>query len=204
MKYLNCLLVAGCLALVAAPAQAALTTYDVGSGTVSALGTDPGLVIQTSVNPNLDSIIFGLDDGDSYTFDFFDIWTNETAVNPDDTLSSPITADLSFDLPGGTASVEGDTVGFYALYVLQAGGLAWDGPETVTVGSTLYEVELSDETFNWGFLSLTPGYKYGATVEATVTQLSSPSPGPAVPAPGSVLLGVFGLGLVGWRRHHKA
>jgi hypothetical protein len=199
-----------CLAAVLAPSARALPTYyELASGSVTANASEPGLVIGTSVNPSLPGTSFTLNDGGSTTFSFFDIWTDEPTINSDDKVSFGISATLNFVDPFTGATVNGITVGGSLFKGLsQWGELTWNGPVTVTVpGDRVFQITLSDETFNYGFGGLNEGMMCGATVEATITQIGSTTP-PAlernVPDNGStvVLLGVAvaGLGLLARKR----
>ncbi|MDB6147636.1 MAG: hypothetical protein JWO45_1300 [Spartobacteria bacterium] len=199
-----------CLAAVLAPsAHAVPTYYELASGSVTANTSEPGLVIGTSVNPSVPGTSFTLNDGGSTTFSFFDIWTDEPTINSDDKVSFGISATLNFVDPFTGATVNGITVGGSLFKGLsQWGELTWNGPVTVTVpGDRVFQITLSDETFNYGFGGLNEGMMCGATVEATITQIGSTVP-PAlernVADSGStvVLLGVAvaGLGLLARKR----
>jgi hypothetical protein len=168
-------------------------TYDVSDTDSDVYGdafSDPGLVIKTAFVAGLDNEIFDLENGESHTFDFFKIWTDEGSINTDDLDDQDVTAVLGFDLPPGTqVHVEGSSTGLVAFYGLfQGGGVSWDGPVTVTTSDRVFTVELSDEEFNWGLFGLNDGYRHGAIVEATVTQVS------AVPLPSAAWLGFVLLG----------
>lgn len=163
-------------------------TYDVSETDSDVSGdafSDPGLVIKTAFVADLDNEIFDLENGEAHTFDFFKIWTDEGSIQTDDLDAQDVTAVLGFDLPPGTqVQVEGESTGLIAFFGLfQGGGVAWDGPVTVTTADRIFTVELSDEEFNWGLFGLNDGYRHGAIVEATVTQVA------AVPLPSAALLG---------------
>src|SRR5690606_4463159 len=152
------------------------------------------LVIQTYVE-NIAGHGFWLDDWEHETFAFFDIWTDETHVNSDDQTSREISATLIFSVPDAAATVEGRTVGASLLGSLQAGQVSWDGPAVIEVADRRFSVTLSDETFNLGLFGLNEGYKYGASVKATVKQLASWDPAiSSVPTPSAAL---GGLALIG-------
>jgi len=200
----NSLLVA--LAVVGAlciPVQADLVHYEIGPGSSVSANQGLGLIINTAVVVPTGSAN-DLNDGGSWTFDFFDIWTTENSVDWDDILvPGAISATLNFAAPPGSAEVTGQTFAF-TLGFASTGVLVWQGPDTVTSGGVTYEVSLSDEFFNgkWG-TRLNPGREHGATVQATVTQLSS-GQGSPVPAPAAPLLVMVGLGLVGWLKRRIA
>ena len=109
-------------------------------------------------------------------------------------------------LAADAASVGGVTFGgwfFWGLGIADWGEVVWDTPAPIfSVGDRSFQLTLSDETFNAGPWGLSAGETYGATVKATVTQLSSSVA--HVPDSGStaLLLGLAltGLGLAGYRR----
>ena len=72
--------------------------YTISGGSVSA-NSGAGLIIQTSLNLPATPFTFSLNNGESKSFNFFDIWTPETTVNPDDEIARAISATLSFSDP---------------------------------------------------------------------------------------------------------
>lgn len=195
MKHVSYFVLLAAVMALAIPAEADLIDYQIGSGSVSAREIDPGLVIQHGVLGGVAGRTFSLDDGDTEEFAFFEIWTNESDVGSDDLTGYEITATLSFDAPPGSAVITGETIGIRGWF--QRGSVTWDGPAVVSTSIADFQVTLNDATFNWGFLSLSPGACWGATVNATVEQLSSSSGSPSVPAPAAAGLVLVGLGLVG-------
>lgn len=192
------------LILCASPlASAVLKDYKVGYGSsVSALSSDPGLVIQTSILGSLGGSEFSLNDGQSTTLGFFKIWTNENSVGGSDKPKKSISATLDFAAPVASGTVNGDTKGVKTGFFgsIQYGKVVWDGPAYVNAGDRVFRIKLSDEVFNLGLLwSTTPGYKYGAKVDATITQLKSrPGGGNPTGVPDSgATLALLGLGMLG-------
>lgn len=187
------------VALSAALAPVALAVpkyYEVSGGAISGNFNDPGLVINTSWAPGLSGTSFTLDNGNSSTFNFFSIWTNETTVNADDLVSKAISVTLQFSDPMTGATVNGVTFGGSILFgIAQWGQIQWNGPTTITLGDRVFSVALSDEMFNVGLFGLSEGPGCGATVRATITQISSAM---GVPDQGNtaMLLGVALAGLV--------
>ena len=199
LKSLTVLAVLGALTAYAVPIN-----YEIGDGSyVNVNDSEPGLVIQTSLFPNLSDVAFTLDDGVAYTFTMFTIWTDETWIDADDTVAKPITAYLDFDTPASTAQVDGSTEGRIHLEGQSQGGvLTWDGPTQVTTSQGVFEVSLSDAFFNWGYWwdGVQRGEAHGANVYATVTQISSVSGQPGVQVPdGGMTLALMGLALLGLR-----
>ncbi len=162
--------------------------------------SDPGLVLQRSLYGLPGT--FSLDDGESERFAFADIWTDETFVNADDLVSKTALATVSFNPPLLDATVSGLSSGVMFSGIFQAGVLLWNSPKTFILSDRTFNLELSNSVFNTGLFGLTDGEKYGATIYATVTQLSSS--GVSVPDGGStvLLLGMAftGLGLLSRRR----
>ena len=184
------------------PSAFAITKhYELGAGSfVSANSTDPGLVISTSINPGVSGTSFNLDDGQSSTFSFFQIWTTETTFNADDTVPQPISATLDFTDPTTGVTVKGVTFGG-TLLLGQYGNVQWNGPVTVDVpGDRSFLVTLNNATFNAGFVGLSANgnsptsgddnNSNGATIRATVKQVSS------VPD-GASTAGMLGLAFLG-------
>ena len=178
--------------------DASAVQYTISGGSVSGNTVDPGLVVGTQLSSDL-AKTFSLTDGQSTTFDFFKIWTNEKSVESDDKKQKYFSASLDFSDPFSTAGLGGMTFGGSTWYGVDSGKLIWtSGPAIVTVGGLTYSVALSDVTFNTGFLGLSEGAKHGATVKATVKQISVPS----VPDDGStaMLLGLAFLAIAFVRR----
>ena len=189
------------LLLLASSGTATPMHYEIGSASVIANTTEPGLVIDTMVKPTVPGTSFTINDGSSFTFSLFDIWTDEPTINADDKVASAISATLNFINPFTGATVNGITVGGSWMKGLsQWGRLTWNGPVTVTIpGDRSFQISLSDATFNYGFGGLNEGMVCGATVDATITQLTSSSNlVPSVPDGGNTAV-FLGAGLVGLR-----
>lgn len=202
MKTLRLLATASLIVVSLQGLRAVPLNYDIGTGSsVTANTSNSGLTIHTSLVAGLSSVAFTLNDGQSTTFSFFDIWTNEEDVNGNDTTPKSISAYLDFAIPSPNSgtTVNGDTYGVVTGFMgkVQYGTVVWDGPVTVTAADRTFQITLSNETFNYGDhwdLGCV-----GATVEATVKQLRSPTTVPETSATLS-LLGLGMLMIVGFRR----
>jgi hypothetical protein len=182
-----------------APSAFAITEhYELGTGSsVSVNNTDPSVTFNTAINAGVSGRSFSLDDGQSTTFSFFYIWTTQNIVeeplNTTPGTPMPITATLDFTDPARGVSVEGLVFGgYYVTFQGGFGGVTWNGPVLVDIpGERSFEVSLNDATFGNGLLG---GAVNGATIKATVTQISSNQR--SVPD-GASTAGLFGLAFLG-------
>ena len=172
--------------LLFALSDASAVQYKIAGGSLDGNKLDPGLVINWQLSPYLAGKSFSLNDGQSATFDFFKIWTDESAVNADDKEQKSFSASLNFSDPFSTASLGGITFGGTTWYGVDYAKLTWNsGPAMVSVNGLTYSVSLNDVIFNAGLnLGLT-GMNNGAMVQATVKQISVPDNGST-----AILLGV--------------
>ncbi len=193
MKLSNILGVAIITASLCAPSAFAITkSYELGSGSfISANTTDPGLVVQTAIDSGLSGRTFTLNDNQSTSFKFFQIWTTESSVNAgEDTSPKSITAVMDFADPLTGVTVKGVTFGGFFL-IGQYGAVTWNGPVVVDIpGDRSFMVSLNNATFDAGLFGLSGGQAKGATIKATIKQLSS------VPD-GASTAGLLGLAFLG-------
>lgn len=195
------------LACALASSVALATPYEIGNGSSVSANTGDGLMIKTSLVNGLSNVAFNLNDGQSTTFNFFKIWTDdkESDVGKDDKNPIAISATLDFDNPLDTgANVSGVTFGGSFLFGLyQWGEVVWNAPVIVSSGGISFKVSLSNETFNGGLFGLNEGECNGAIVQATVTQLCADVPS-RVPDSGSTIaflgLALASVGIISRRR----
>lgn len=191
-------------AVIVLGASTASAATFAGSYAVTFNSAASGLAV--SVAPASGTGSFDLALGESVTFNIFDIWTDEKAVNTDDTQWKPISVNFTLVSPAaGSGTVEGGTVAqssFHGLF--QQGLLIWAGPQIISYGTSgQLKVELTDAAFNWGVFGLNEGKKHGADVYATISYISADTPAP-VPLPAAGLGLVAGLGALGALRRREA
>lgn len=91
--------------------------YDFGPGSyVDLSGTDPNLQIQAQVNPNLDSLAFNLEVGQSTSFWYGNFWTRENRIDPADTRVSNTNAYLDMFNGYLLARIPGQSFGFSTAF----------------------------------------------------------------------------------------
>lgn len=188
------------IAAAGAIGTAASATTFTGSLSVAALDSDPGLAVKVA---DTASFSVDLNEGESYVFDAFGIYTDESWVNwEDDLTASEIVATFTFTDP---EALVGDVVGTTrGRYLRQDGIVEWDGPLVFTFGpgdSGQFTVALTDTVFSDGCLlcGTAPGYEYRGIVEGELTYDVEPVP---LPAGGLLLIG--GLGGLAYLRRRMA
>lgn len=198
-------LAAALAAGLALPASAATFT---GGWTVDYNAFDPGLVVEVTPGSG-GGTTPDLAVGDSYTFDLFRIWTDETSVNAgEDTTPAPISVGFTFTNPvaGGVIAgvTEGGRSGFFGA--VHDGRVTWDAPLTVRFGAGdtgRLTLSLGDATFNRSVFGLHEGERYGASVTATLRYDAAPAPVPLPAALPLMAVGLGALGIAGRRRGRK-
>jgi hypothetical protein len=165
--------------------------------------TDPGLVIETDRMSG--PIALDLEYGETQVTPLFDIWTDETAVNADDTVPQSLRVRFSFTEQGADGEIGGETVGVRAFRgLIQYGRIVWENPLVLTFGASQLSIELSDAVFNAGLFGLGGGERNGASIGASFTLVGAPTP---VPVPASIAflaMALAGFGALSLRRRAQA
>ncbi len=162
------------------------------SVTLSNVSTSGSTSVTASLVDDLDDVVFSLDDGEQYTFDFIKIEVGGLFGGG----SADISATLAFDLPpDSVANGSGSGVWGTALGVISGGYLTWQNQPSpiVLADGSYFDVEFEN--------ILEGGLGNSTTVHATVTAHAAP-----VPEPATVLLmgiGLLGLGGYGRKRFKK-
>lgn len=192
----RCMAVVATALTVLAPAAAwSAVSFSGSFGVTGNAFRDPGLVIET--NRASGALNFTLDVGDTFSMPLFDIWTDEAAVNADDTVAGNLRVSFNF-AAAGDGVVDGATAGVRAFGgLVQYGQVVWNNPVILTFGETRLSVSLTDAVFNTGFAGLNGGSDSGATVRANFTLLSAAAAPTPVPLPASAVLLLGGLGVGG-------
>jgi hypothetical protein len=192
-----------------APSAFAITKhYELGAGSfVSGNTSDPGLTIDTAIDTGVSGRMFDLNDGQSITFSFFQIWATGGIVGGPAAMiggfddSNPISATLDFTDPSTGVTVKGLTFGGYSQ-TGQYGEVMWNDSVLVDIPGdrsfmiTLNNAAFNSESFTAALFDVLP-QEGAATINVTVTQVSSTVPDGASTA---ALLGLAFLGLGALRR----
>jgi hypothetical protein len=195
MKKLLVLLCAMMLVFtIARSASAIPIDFDIASNssvTLSNVSTWGFTSISADIVTGLGEELFSLDDGESYTFDFFEI-----AVDGIGFGNADVNATLAFDNPPGLAVTGNGSGGWITFYGFISGGyLKWTNmPQILTLSNGDY--------FDVSFENVEIiGFGNTTTVTATVTAHAAP-----VPEPATVMLvgaGLLGMITFGRKRFNK-
>ena len=192
------MLAAAFAAALALPGAAGAATFT-GGWTVARDGVAPGLAVRVARKAAF-GVMPDLEVGDSYTFDLFRIWSDETAGRAHAPKIS-VTFDLANPVAGGVISgvTRDGRSGWRG--VVRNGRLTWDGPLAVYFGAGdtgRMTLSLADALLDNGRSGDRGGRGRGATVAATLRYDVAPVPLPAaLPLLG---LGLGALGVAGRRR----
>ena len=178
-----------------------------GDSSVDVSGTADVLEMWAVLNPDLGSLSFDLEEGQSSgQFLFATFGTDEEWVNDDDVIPGTVMAILDFISPALQQGIEGVSVGTVGpAEFFQGWTLTWNDPVTVFFGNGgVFEITLTDTSFESGWWQgpdgcdcpcPTPGQVF-----AEITLIAAP-----VPVPAAVwLLGSGLIGLIGLRRKMAA
>jgi hypothetical protein len=155
------------------------------SVTLSNVSTIGWTSISADIVTGLDDEIFSLDDGVSYTFDFFEVTVDGIGFG-----SADVEATLAFEEPSGYEVTGSGSGGWFTIFGFISGGyLTWtDMPQTFTLtNGDYFDVDFEDV--------LIAGLGDTTTISATVTAHAAPVPEPAtVMLVGTGLLGMIAFG----------
>lgn len=172
------------MSVAAAPIMDFKTSYD-GSSVAASNVTGWNLGdLQLTLSDSLMSTEFSLSEGESYTFDFFDIKLPYLGVG-----SATVDATLDFLIPTGGSGTGQGSGWWKSAFFVSAGGLEWNSQPGL--------IELADgSSFFLTFENLS-GIQLGhkTTVSATVTANTI-----SVPEPGTLALLGIGMLALGFRR----
>ena len=172
--------------------------FDVAGGpdssvTLSNVSATRWTSISADLVDTLDAEIFSLSDGESRTFDFFEVEISGLGKG-----SADVSATLAFDLPAGEEVIGTGSGGWgTALGIISGGYLIWeDMPQTLMLSDGDY--------FDVDFENIIEGGLGNSTIiSATVTAHAGAAP---VPEPSTMLLmgtGLLGLLAFGRKRLNK-
>jgi len=137
-----------------------------------------GCFVDASLSDGLEGAGAMLDEGESFTFDFFDIIVGGLIG------SAQVQVDATLALAGSGQSAAGSGFGGFAsfLYVVNGGRLTWIQPDAIDLGDGTFLGVSFEDLFEFGIGNTT-------TVSATISRYAVAS----VPEPGTAALLIVGL-----------
>ena len=193
--------VSAAILATSALASPAMALTFVGSYTIDANTSDPGLAVvvdadsATAGNQKTGALNFSLAKGETKSVDLFTIWTNESDVDwarcpAGDTCKKPLNLALDFGALGLNADLTGLTWGS-SVVVAEWANLSWfDKEQTFNFGKGgVLGVSLNNVTFGKGAFGLSDR---PAQVTAEFTLISAP-----VPEPANWAMMIVGFGMAG-------
>jgi hypothetical protein len=183
--------------------------FELGTATLNLHSTDPGLVMEWQIDPNVLGHSFSLANvGDFDRFNLAFVWTDETAINPDDLIAyDDAVASIEFVLPpgAGTPTVPGHTVGTSELWgIIQGWELVWNGPVNVPFSNGgVFRLTLDNISFASIFGPDGQLFDNCTSVRVCLPATVELVKAPVVPLPPAAGLGFLGLALTGIARRYR-